>query len=89
MEYKMMVPPFEMKSFDIMSKAEAKEHFHWFLSEVPNRIMNNKNRVSAHQLGFITLRVEEDLPPSLRLNGRGRQMRRGECTKRTSGRRRG
>lgn len=38
MNYELMVPPFEMKEFDEMNKKEAKEHFEWYISEIPNRI---------------------------------------------------
>lgn len=38
MNYLMMVPPFEMKPFEEMNKEEAKQHFNWFISEIPNRI---------------------------------------------------
>lgn len=33
-----MDPPFEVKPFGKMSAKEAKKHFEWYVSEVPNRI---------------------------------------------------
>ncbi len=38
MNYELMAPPFEMKEFDEMNKKEAKEHFEWYINEIPNRI---------------------------------------------------
>ena len=31
MDYKLIVPPFEMKSYGEMNKKEAKEHFDWYI----------------------------------------------------------
>lgn len=38
MDYPLMEPPFEIKPFKQMSKTEAKAHFEWYISELPNRI---------------------------------------------------
>lgn len=38
MDYPMMDPPFEVIVFEDMNKKEAKEHFEWYVSEIPNRI---------------------------------------------------
>lgn len=38
MSYPYMFPPFEMKDFEDMNKKEAKQHFEWYVSEIPNRI---------------------------------------------------
>ncbi len=43
MNYELMAPPFEMKEFDEMNKKEAKEHFEWYINEIPNRIEILKN----------------------------------------------
>lgn len=37
-DYPMMVPPFEVKDYSIMTPKEAKQNFDWFVGEVPNRI---------------------------------------------------
>lgn len=38
MEYPLMAPPFHIKNFDEMSETDAKEHYEWYLSEIPNRL---------------------------------------------------
>lgn len=36
--YEKMIAPFEMVTFEIMSRLEAKTYFKWFVSEIPTRI---------------------------------------------------
>lgn len=43
MDYELMVPPFETKSFFEMNKKEAKEYFEWFIGNIPARIEQLKN----------------------------------------------
>ncbi len=43
MNYELMAPPFEIKEFYEMNKKEAKEHFEWYISEIPHRIEILKN----------------------------------------------
>ncbi|MGE7667141.1 hypothetical protein ACQKMN_15650 [Ureibacillus composti] len=38
MEYPLMDPPFEIKSFEKMTKKEAQIHFDWYVREVPKRV---------------------------------------------------
>lgn len=38
MEYSLMTPPFQIKNFDEMSEKDAKEHYDWYISEIPNRL---------------------------------------------------
>lgn len=38
MEYPWMAPSFEMKPFEEMNKKEAKQHFDWYISQIPERI---------------------------------------------------
>lgn len=38
MTYPWMAPPFEMKPFEEMNKKEAKQHFEWYISQIPERI---------------------------------------------------
>lgn len=38
MTYPWMAPPFEMKPFEEMNKKEAKQHFDWYISQIPERI---------------------------------------------------
>ncbi|MEN6371782.1 MAG: hypothetical protein ABFD64_07185 [Armatimonadota bacterium] len=38
MIYPMMVPPFELSSFDDMTKKQAQEHFDWYISCIPERV---------------------------------------------------
>lgn len=37
-DYPMMIPPFEVKDYSTMTPKEAKQHFDWFVGEVPKRI---------------------------------------------------
>ncbi|MCR6545559.1 hypothetical protein NVS47_08550 [Dehalobacterium formicoaceticum] len=39
MIYKMMEPPFEMNDFELMNKKEAKQHFDWYVAQIPERIV--------------------------------------------------
>ena len=41
-----MTPPFEVKDFFSMNKKEAEQHYIWYLSEVPERIMILKNFIA-------------------------------------------
>lgn len=43
MDYYLMDPPFGSKPFREMSKKEAKIHFDWYVSEIPNRIQMLKD----------------------------------------------
>lgn len=56
MEYPLMHPPFEIKSFEEMKKKEAQQHFEWYISEIPSRIQLLKR--AYH---FTTNRSEEEL----------------------------
>ena len=38
MEYSLMTPPFQIKNFEEMTEKDAKEHYEWYLSEIPNRL---------------------------------------------------
>lgn len=38
MDYLLMQPPFEVKSFKEMSKKEAEIHFDWYVNEIPSRL---------------------------------------------------
>lgn len=38
MEYELMSPPFEMNNFSDMNKVEAKQHYDWYLSQIPKRM---------------------------------------------------
>ncbi|MDG0790939.1 hypothetical protein OMP38_08725 [Cohnella ginsengisoli] len=36
--YPMMIPPFKIVEFSELTKKQAKEHFDWFVNEIPTRI---------------------------------------------------
>lgn len=36
--YQLQVPPFEITRFDTLSATQAKEFFHWYLSDIPTRL---------------------------------------------------
>ena len=38
MIYEAMNPPFEIESFETMSKKEAQKHFEWYISQIPMRL---------------------------------------------------
>ena len=38
MDYSLMTPPFQINNFDEMSEKDTKEHYEWYLSEIPNRL---------------------------------------------------
>ena len=38
MIYEAMNPPFEIESFETMSKKEAQKHFEWYITQIPRRI---------------------------------------------------
>lgn len=38
MDYLLMQPPFEVKTFKNMSKKEAETHFNWYVNEIPSRL---------------------------------------------------
>lgn len=42
LDYCAMVPPFEISEFDEMTKKEARQHFDWFISQIPDRIRQLK-----------------------------------------------
>lgn len=37
-EYSLMTPPFKMKNFEEMSDKETREHYDWYISEIPIRL---------------------------------------------------
>ncbi|HJV45161.1 MAG TPA: hypothetical protein VJ824_05470 [Bacillota bacterium] len=43
MEYKLMEPPFPIKSFKEMNKKEAQLHFDWFIEQIPRRMKQLKD----------------------------------------------
>ncbi|MGN7326548.1 hypothetical protein [Bacillus pumilus] len=49
--YPWEAPPFEMKSFEEMSKKEAKQFFDWYVGQMPERI----NVLEEVTKGFVTL----------------------------------
>lgn len=45
MEYKLMIPPNEISKISELSKKEAKEHFEWYISQIPIRLEQLENYV--------------------------------------------
>ena len=38
MDYTLMIPPFLMEEFDKLSKSKAKQHFEWYINQIPSRL---------------------------------------------------
>ena len=55
MNYYLMEPPFEVKLFEEMTKKEAKQHFEWFVSQVPSRLeqLRNAFEVTGEKKGIL------------------------------------
>lgn len=43
MEYKMMIPPFEVGNFRELNKKQSDEHFKWYISQIPFRMEQLQN----------------------------------------------
>lgn len=48
----MMNPPFEFNGFGEMSKQQAKEHFDWYVNEIPKRIELLKKFINESEIGI-------------------------------------
>ncbi len=61
--YKMMIPPFRISDFSKLTPGEAKEHFEWFIGEVPKRIEYLKELLSNDGIEDILDYTPESLIP--------------------------
>ena len=59
----MMIPPFRIDKFTNLTPKEAKQHFEWFIEEIPNRIEYLKELLRDDGIGDILDYTPESLIP--------------------------
>ena len=55
MIYKMQIPPFPVKSFDLLTTRQAKEMFKWYTDDIPARLDQLQKCIDADVNGTVQL----------------------------------
>lgn len=55
MIYKMQIPPFPVKSFDLLTTRQAKEIFKWYTDDIPARLDQLQKCIDADVNGTVQL----------------------------------
>ena len=64
MIYKMQIPPFPVKSFDLLTTRQAKEIFKWYTDDIPARLDQLQKCIDADVNGTVQLtRGKDSLRP--------------------------
>ena len=64
MIYKMQIPPFPVKSFDLLTTRQAKEIFKWYTDDIPARLDQLQKCIDADVDGTVQLtRGKDSLRP--------------------------
>ena len=64
MIYKMQIPPFPVKSFDLLTTRQAKEIFKWYSDDIPARLDQLQKCIDADVNGTVQLtRGKDSLRP--------------------------